>query len=1105
MIDLSPLVQPRALRVRGRLTAYLLASSLLLLGPGLSKAHAQMDAGSLRVLVLDQSAAVIPGATVTLTNTSTGTAQSAASDGQGYVNFTPLPRGTYDLLTALDGFRSRQLQGVTVDVNERKFLRVILDTAQVSEAVEVSASRRTLQTEEGSLGQVIQGKVAVELPLAGRRYTELALLVPGATPSTMTLDTRGPGWFIVNGNAQTQNNFMLDGFDNNQGTQNAQSLSSQVVQPNPDAIEQFKVQTNSFSAEFGRSAGAVVNVSIKSGTNAIHGSSWYYNRDAALAAKSWNANTNGLAKDDLKWHQGGATFGGPILKNKLFYFGSYEGFHREFSSSGVGSVPTEAERHGVFSVNITDPRTGQPFPNRTVPKDRWDPLAAKILGVYDMPNRPGRVTTSGLVADNYAYQAPAYENTHKVDLRSDLVADANNRFFVRYSLLQQRIWRDQILSGIAEANSSQGEQYNRNHNLGVSYNRVIGSRIVNELRVGYTNTDSRFAHATADGMKADEFGFKGLPPEQLSTGGIPLINLPNYTSVGVRNFRPQFQKPKTYQFLDTVSMLLGQHSLRAGFEARMKRNLARDTERVVPSYTFSGNFTGNSLADFLLGYANSLSASTVPAVDWRQEAYSGFLQDDYKVTQKLTVNAGVRYEYTTPYYGAGQYKNINFDPSTGQLVNATDSDEYLVDPDRNNVAPRLGVAYQALPDRLVLRGGYGLFYSLEDMNGSEGMIAFNPPTTINATLQSTGTGPSATPAVILSDPFPASMLANYNSNTVTVKGRNRDQQAATIQQWNIAAEMQLPWQSSLEVAYVGNRGANLQANMPINVTQYGINGAIPANRPYPQWQQVSMWFSAGKSTYDSLQLKFEKRQSRGLYMLTSYTLANAQEEVGAWGAGGHGIQDTLLPDFSNLAALLRADRGPNAQTAHHRLTFTEVWQLPIGRGRAIGSNMGGLMDAVVGGWQLSSITSWRTGMPVNVSLTRTGTDPATGLAYSFFDRNGGSLRPNLTGVDPNGNSDAGADRLHYLDPAAYSVPAVNTPGNATPGSAWGPGALTTDISLVKRFTFNFMTADVRAEAFNLLNHTNWGMPNASYPSATFGSITTAGDPRVVQLAVRIGF
>jgi hypothetical protein len=1090
---------------RGRAAAFSLVLAALLIGSLPARARAQMDAGSLRVLVLDQSAGVVPGANVSLTNANTGATQSAVSDSEGYVNFTPLPRGAYDLLAAIQGFRSHELKALTVDVNERKFVRVTLATEGVNEAVEVTATQRTLQTEEGSLGQVIQGRIAVELPLAGRRYTELALLVPGATPSTMTLDTRGPGWFLVNGNQQTQNNFMLDGFDNNQGTQNAQALSAQVVQPNPDAIEQFKVQTNSFSAEFGRSAGAVVNVSIKSGTNAIHGSGFYYNRDSSLAATSWNAHTNGLAKDALKWHQSGGTVGGPLLANKLFYFGAYEGFRRSFSLSGTGAVPTEAERTGAFNVRIVDPRTGEAFPNNTIPRDRWDPLAAKILDAYSRPNRSGRVTPSGLVAENYAYQAPGVENTHKVDFRSDLVADSNNRFFVRYSFLRQLIDREQILDGIVESNSNQGEQFNRNHSVGASWNRVIGSRMVNELRLGYNNTDASFAHATADGQTADEFGFRGLPPEQLSTGGIPLINLPNYTSVGVRNFRPQFQRPKTLQLLDTVSLLSGRHAVRAGFEARMKRNFARDTERVLPSYEFSGNWTGNSLADFMLGYANSLTASTVPSVDWRQEAWSGFVQDDVKLTRNLTVNLGLRYEYTTPYYGAGQYRNINFDTSTGQLVNATDDDKYTVDTDRNNFAPRLGVAYQAIPDRLVLRGGYGMFYSLEEMNGSEGMIVFNPPTTINATLRSQGTGPQAIPAVMLSDPFPASMLASYNSNTVTVKARDRDQQAARIQQWNVAAEMPLPWDSTVEVAYVGNRADNLQANLPINAVPFGVNGAIAANRPYPQWQQVNMWFSAGQSSFDSLQVKFEKRASRGLYVLTSYTFANALEEVGAWGAGGHGIQTTLNRDYSNLDALLRADRGPNAQTARHRVTFTQVWQLPIGRDRAIGAKMSRALDAAIGGWQVSSITSIRTGLPVGVTMTRTGTDPATGLPYTFLDRNGGNLRPNATGIDPNGISDAKNDRTHFLDLAAFSVPALNTPGNARPAGAWGPGSWTTDLSLVKRFTFNLFTADVRAEAFNLFNHTNYGQPNSSYPSSTFGSITTAGDPRIVQLAVRVGF
>ncbi|HVW05492.1 MAG TPA: carboxypeptidase regulatory-like domain-containing protein [Vicinamibacterales bacterium] len=1075
---------------------------LLILLPSI--ARAQVDAGALRALVIDQSGGVIPGATVTLTNDATGVTRDVLSDGEGYVTFSPIQRGTYTLRIALNGFRPREIKDITVDVNERKFVRVTIEAAGVSETVEVTGNVATLQTEDGSLGHVIKGDVATQLPLAGRRYTELALLVPGATPSTMTLDTRGPGWFLVNGNTQTQNNFMLDGFDNNNGTQNAQSLSSQVVQPNPDAIDQFKVQTNSFSAEFGRSAGAVVNVSIKSGSNQPHGSAWYYNRDASLASISWNAAHNNLPKDDLAWNQAGLTFGGPLVKNKLFYFGSYEGFDRSFSQSGVVSVPDAAMRTGVFPMTIVDPLTGQPFPNNTIPRDRWDPLAAKILDAWSLPNRAGTTSSTGINTNNYAYQAPGTEKTHKVDVRGDLVSSTNNRFFVRYSLLRQRIYRDQILDGIVEQAGNQGEQYNLNHNLGISWNRFFSGRYVNEMRVGYTATNADFAQPTATGMKADEFGFAGLPPSQLTTGGIPAISISNYSQVGIRNFRPQFQNPRGIQFLDTVSALFGRHTLKMGLELRRKKDVEQDDERVSPAYTFNGTFTGNALADFMLGSAQSYVAVTNTVVDYRQQAYAAFLQDDFKISPNVTANLGLRYEYTTPMYGHGTYKNINFDPATGGLYSASDSDPYAQDADKNNVAPRVGLAWQVKPDTFVARAGYGIFYSGEEIHGSDDMMVFNPPQLIRAQLNASGTGPTATPAIHLSDPFPSTLLSNYDPTTVSVRAHQRDWNMPQVQQWNLAFETLLPWQSSFEVAYVGNRGSNEIVSLPLNAVQWGQNGSVVANRPFPQWQQITMFFTAAQSSYDSLQLKFEKRQSHGLYLLASYTFANAIEETGGWGAGGHTIQDNVLPDYSNLDDVLRATRGPNTQVARHRLTLTEVWQLPIGRGRAIGGNMSPVLDAIIGGWQLSSITSILSGLPVSVTLASSGTDPVTGKTYSFLNRNGGGILPNATDVDPNSNSSTD-DLLHWLNPAAYAVQPVNTPGNANPVSAWGPGAWTTDLSLVKRFTFNTFTTDLRAEAFNLFNTVNYGQPNGTFGSASFGQITSAGDPRIIQLAVRIGF
>ncbi|MEZ5317193.1 MAG: TonB-dependent receptor [Vicinamibacterales bacterium] len=1085
-------------RVRG---ALIVIACLLGLVANARPASAQTDAGALRVLVTDPSDAVVPGATVEVVNAATNDRRTAVSDATGYAQFVALARGTYTVHVTLSGFRAVDVSNVRIDVNERRFLPVTLAVAQAAETVEVVARSAAIQTEEGSIGQVIKGDVAVELPLAARRYTELALLVPGTSNSTMTVETRGPGWFVANGNYQTQNNFVLDGFDNNQGTQNAQSLSAQVVQPSPDAISEFKVQTNSFSAEFGRSAGAVVNVSLKSGTNVTHGSAFYYNRDKALAARSWRAALIGAPKDDLEWHQTGGTLGGPIARNKAFYFASYEGFRRNFSDSFLTAVPTLDQRNGVFASAITDPSTGQAFAGNTIPRDRWDPLGARLLDLFPEPNLPGRTSSGGRVIENYGVQRAGNERTHKLDLRTDVVPTVADRVMVRYSFLQQAINRDAIFDGLGDGVGNQGEQYNRNQSLGVTWTKIVGARMVNEARGGYNRTHSRFAHATANDLTASEFGFVGLPDFMNSTGGLPLIDFSNYNDLGTRNFRPQYQNPRQWQFLDTLTMTTGAHQVRTGVEVRRKHNELVDIVRRTPGYSFNGQVTGNDIADLLLGLPRSLTATTLPIIEWEQQSYAGFIQDDWKVRPDLTLNLGLRYEYTTPYYGAGDNKNVNFDFATGQLVFASDADKYLMDPDRNNLAPRLGFAWQADPERLVVRGGFGVFYSMEDMRGSEGIIALNPPALIQASL--VGTGNSS--PIGLSDPFPATLLSNYDPSTVSVKARERNQQAARITQWNIATELLVSNDTTVELAYVGNAARNLLANVPVNTVEFGQDGSVPANRPFPGWQQIDDNITEGQSSYHALQAKLEHRLSGGFYALASYTYARAEDEIGAWGAGANGVQLRINPDLSNVDQALRGERGPNGQIPRQRFTLSEVWQLPIGRDRAVGGGMSPVLDAIIGGWQLSTIWTVRSGLPVNVTLASSGTDPNTGQRYSFLNRNGGSLRPDLVG-DPNANSDASNDRLHYLDAAAYALQAVNTPGNAPRNSAWGPGYFTVDLSLVKRFSFaRARFADVRVEAFNLLNRVNYKDPNGTWGSSNFGVISDAYDPRIMQIAVRFGF
>ena len=430
----------------------------LLLASGLL---AQTDSASLRILVEDSSQSSVAGAKVTLLNRQNGARAVVVTSGDGYALFSPIVRGTYEVEVTQGGFKSVKLTALQINVDERRLLRVKLDVSSLAETVEVTADAASIQTEQGALGQVISGRTAVELPLAGRRYTELALLSPGVAASTLNPTTRGPGWFVANGNYHTQNNFLLDGIDNNQGTQNAQSLSAQVVQPNPDAIAEFKVQTNSFSAEFGRSAGAVINVSIKGGTNQLHGTGYYFNRDSALAARGWTNNVQNLPKSNLKWQQYGGTAGGPIKKDKLFYFGAYEGFRQNFADTFLVSVPTAGQKRGEFgTLNIIDPANNLPFASNIRPASRFDTLGKKVIDLYPDPNIPGTFQ-NGRPVNNWSALRDGKEDTHKFDTRGDYALNEKNQLMARFSYLRQKFNRDPLFSGIADGEGTRARNLMR--------------------------------------------------------------------------------------------------------------------------------------------------------------------------------------------------------------------------------------------------------------------------------------------------------------------------------------------------------------------------------------------------------------------------------------------------------------------------------------------------------------------------------------------------------------------------------------------------------------------------------------------------------------------
>lgn len=1092
------------------------AALLCVLAPW--SAAAQQDAGTLRVLVQD-STGVVPGANVVVTNTATNSTTTQIANEQGYAVFSPIPRGTYTVRVTLTGFNDVLVSNVTIAVSQNRQLPVTLTLASIAETIQVTAQAAVIQTEDASLGQVMRSEVIEQLPLAGRRYTDLALLTPGATESTADPNLRGPGWLVVNGNSHVMNNFLLDGFDNNQNTQNMQSRSAQVVSPSPDTLGEFKVITNGFSAEYGRAAGAVINASIKSGTNSYRGSAWLYNRNAALAANRWENNWRGIDKDDLEWNQPGATLGGPVRRDKLFFFGDYEGFFSKVTNAPFVTVPTMAQRNGDFSalsVAILDPLTGRPFPGNIIPADRFDPLAKKILDqVYPAPNHVWPVAGSGnRPINNYTRRVPTTQDTHKWDVRIDYNHSDKDRFFARYSFNQDYNFKEPTMPGLADTGAQDGgRQYARNQAFGSSWNRILSPSAVNEFRIGYNKTQADFSHATLGQPTGTDFGFRGLPSFLDDVGGLPRMTITGYQSVGVGNFRPQYRNPYSLQFTNATTIARGSQTWKFGVDYRYKHDEWVDLQYRTVAYNFDARFTNDGIADFLLGNVQSLGGSNFFVANQVTQNFSAFFQNDWKVRPNLTVNLGLRYEYTTPLYGTGDYTNTNIDFAAQQLVIADPAplvyggrraeDRYAFqNPDRNNWGPRLGVAYQAT-DRLVIRSGFGIFYNGENLTGTTaGELLINAPNLYRVTLQRVGNGP---PPVRLSDPVPANFLDTSAISTTNLAFNSRwpDFKAATVTQWNVATEYLLTDNSTIELAYVGNRGTNLDVTLSPNNTPWGVDGSIIANRPFPQYGTLGMRAPLGKSDYSALQAKLERRFSGWWYGLVSYTLAEGHSEAPTFGAGGGGFQSydwTTKP-----IALPILEPAFMEQLTKHRLSVSTIARLPVGRGQRYGSNMNPVLDAIIGGWQSQMVFTAKSGLPINVTLARTGTDPYTGRSFSYLASSGGSeLRPNLVG-DPLTGNDPKENRT-YLNINGFAMPAINTPGNAPRNVTFGPGFWNVDIGLTKRFNFGArQSIDLRIEAFNAFNTVNFRNPAAVVGASNFGLIQNSYDPRQVQLALRYGF
>ncbi len=1031
-------------------------------------ALAQVDRATLTGVVRDPSGAVVPAATIAITNDATGIRRSTTTSADGAFLVVDLAPGEYLVETSATGFQT-YAQLVQLSTGQRGRLDVSLAAGGVNETVQVQAATPLLETQAAALGTVVSRTEIANLPLAIRNWDDLLFTIPGVqgdryTEQTGTTNAGRTGGVSIHGNRSLQNNFLLDGVDNNSISTNVQELSTQVSRPSIDAIDEFKVVTSPFAAEYGRAPGGAIVVTTKSGTNRIFGTAYDYFRDERFDERTFFAKRQNLDKPANDQNQFGFNLGGPILRNKAFFFGDFEATRITQGVLRTGAVATADQRNGVFSSAIRDPLTGLPFPNNTIPANRIDPVARAIMGLVPLPNASGN--------NNFIRQPNVEDSGERYLFRSDVKPGANDSLFVRYIFADRTRFVPGFFGGVVDgtATSAWGRNFLKSHSTVAGWTKVFGSSLVNEARVSW-------ARGISDGQQ-DPFGqvgpvVPGVPNDPVVAGGVIGVDIAGHLRIGSPNFMPKYQHTDQVQYLDTLSWLRGRHQVKLGVDimAPMNNEFV-DIPSTRGNLQFSGQYTGNAIADFMLGWARTAELSNVHVVNQRRYSTAFFVQDDWRVTEKLTVNLGLRYDFMTPSYERDN-RQANFDPATGTLVYASDGsleDRALVTPDRNNVAPRVGVVF-ALDDKTVLRGGYGVFYNPIDRIGSEDQVALNPPGLRNINQQTTST---TAPVLVMSEGFPANYLdpANIVLSRLLVRAANPVGTNARYQQFAAGIERQVGGDFVASVDVIGNIGRNIAVLRNLNQPANG-NGA----RPYPNFSHIQWRDPIGESSYKGVDVSVEKRLSKGYSFRVAYTLGDAQDQAPEHLAATSGRQQ----DTNDTEAW----KGPADFDIRHRFVTNFVVQPPIGDGRAV--NLGRVGNAVLGGWTVAGIYTARTGRPFTV--TQGGLEGATWM-------------PNVVG-DPSGEETVDS----WFNAAAYQRVAAGTFGNNTRNSLRGPGYATFDMSVQRRVAFTSrIAATLRWDVFNLFDRANFGNPNSDITGANVGTISSlAGDPRAMQFSVRLHF
>jgi hypothetical protein len=1165
----------------------------------LSCAFAQRDLGTLAGTVTDSSGGVVANAAVKITDTDTGVSYDGVTNSAGEFVRIALKPGKYNVVVTAPGFRKAEQKDILLTAGERTGVQITLTVGDVGQTVEVTAVSPLLQTEGTQVGATVDTRSMAELPLGGvRTFAYLARLSPGVVPAEPGARDAAFGGFSANGvRSNGQNNFLLNGVDNNINTIDFLNQTAYAIGPSVEAISEMNVITNGYNAEYGRAAGGVVNVNLKSGTNQLHGELFEMLQNKRLDANRWENNLAGVPRGPFAQNQFGALAGAPIIKNKLFLFGDYQGTRIADSGGSVANlgyagfytIPTAAMKQGDFSSLLggaigTDPVTGStinqgviydprstvyqagipvsrtPFPGNIIQPSLFDPAFAKILQLYPATNQP--IKTGTYPANDFYTVTPGHRVVDQGDGRVDYHISEKDSLFGSLSWSNTVSTDGPPFPGPLDGSPFNGAgETDLARNAQLSYTRVWKPTIISETRVGFTRLITSRIGANPGVDLFQQIGIGGYNPTgaAANNGGLPQFGISNYSQIGANDWIPTKEFNNVWDFIQNVAISKGSHAFKFGAEYRPIKfpffqvpdphgNIGFSYNETAFPLTSKGStgaaintVTGDAIASALLGVVDSGNISTTNFVSSQKSAWAFYAQDDWHVNSRLTVNIGLRYELWSPiderfgrqanfdlqnltlYIPKGPNQDAPLPPNFSTIfpeikVSRGEVPSTLVPWDKLDFGPRFGLAYR-LNDKTVVRAGYGVFFGGEENQGGspnrgEG-VPFNE--TVNLTRAS-----GISSFVGVSQPectgcnyFPGGFAGGYPLNVYTLpapvsfRGVQSDFRNPLVHKWNFVVQRQLPSDMSLELGYDGNHSAHqviLWNSDP--APNYGTASSVntdtfryilpPAGCTACAsiGNGLSMTSSFGFGNYSALHAKVEKRMSHGLQFLTAYTWSHALANSGTPLSGSGGLG---LPDPTNFAS----EYSSASWDIRHNFTSAFVYDIPFGRGRSFGSNMGKAMNAIVGNWQANGVLTLRTGVPYT-------------LRWNGCQGIWNACRPDaVSGMNPNASPSGGRNPNEWFDINSVTTAAPLTGGNLGLQSQTGPPTRTLDFSLFKDFRFTERwRAQFRAESFNIANTPQLNTPDGNLQDAkslggngNFGKITStqAASERHIQFSLRLYF